>query len=72
VSLTRAGEPQPSYNHVGEFADAESEEGTEILVSASYEAIEDYGWETIWDAASDKHDRYGGYSVHVTTDDCRK
>ena len=71
MPLTKASLPTPSSTHVGEFADAEDKDGTQVLVSASYEAIEDYGWDFIWDAASDKHDRYGGFSVHVTTDDCR-
>ncbi len=70
MPLTKVGAPIPSIHHVGEFAEAESNEGGEVIVSASYEAIEEYGWSTIWNTASDKHDRYGGLSVHVTTDDC--
>lgn len=71
MPLTKQSNPTPSYTHVGEFAEAEDRDGTHVLVSASYEAIDDYGWDIIWDTASHKYDRYGGLSVHVTTDDCR-
>lgn len=47
-----------------------------VVVSGSHEAIEDYGWRTIWQAAETKYAR-GEYeqkedtrSVRVTTADC--
>lgn len=43
MPLTKASLPTPSSTHMGEFADAEAEDGTQVLVSASYEAIADYG-----------------------------
>jgi hypothetical protein len=61
----------------GENARAEDGEGRRVIVAASDEAIQDYGWGRIWDAAERKYDN-GEYSeeagrprtVRITTTDC--
>jgi hypothetical protein len=51
------------------------EKGVAVVVSASTEAIQDYGWPAIWEAASRKYDageasqNDGRSVVRVTTSD---
>lgn len=52
-------------------------EGNRVVVSASFEVVNDYGWRTPWQAAESKYAR-GEYEdngttrvVRVTTADCK-
>lgn len=51
------------------------DEGQRVVVSGSHEALQDYGWPTVWRVAERKY-ASGDYRagdtplVRVTTDDC--
>jgi hypothetical protein len=59
----------------GTHARAEDPEGNAVMVSASTEVIQDYGWSAVWNMAENKYDN-GEYDstrkipkVRVTTSD---
>lgn len=60
----------------GENAFAEDTDGTRVVVVATDEAIQDYGWLIVANLASEKYDRKDFVSagpppiVRVTTTDC--
>jgi hypothetical protein len=77
MPLTDAGNPTVETLS-GTNALARNQNGTAVTVSASLEAIQDYGWAAIWDVASRMYDAGeaslpGGQSVvRVTTSDCQR
>ena len=72
MPLQQDSEPTTTPSLDGEIVGAKDSSGKAVTVSASHEAITDYGWPTIWQAASAKHDAEGGDLVRVTTEDCAK
>lgn len=74
MSLSPTGRKTETLTGIN--AQATDDDGAMVIVAATAEAIQDYGWGTIWSAASDKYDeghvdRTGSVPiVSVTTSDC--
>lgn len=70
MPLYSDGDPQtgPNLNEV--LAPARDSTGKRVTISASHEAIRDYGWPIIWRVASAKYDARRGEPIRVTTADC--
>jgi len=75
--LTDAGNPQVETLS-GTNVLARNQNGAAVTISASLEAIQDYGWPAIWDVASRMYDAGeasqpdGKSVVRVTTSDCQR
>lgn len=76
MPLTATG--QEAKTETGVNARATNSTGEVVIVSATCESIQDYGWGTIWAVASDKYDsdnvdRDGPVpKVAVSTADCKE
>jgi hypothetical protein len=77
MPLSDAGKP-PLETLTGQNVLAMDAQDQRVTVSASSEAIQDYGWAAIWDTASRKYDkgevdRSGSQPlVRVTAADCKE
>ena len=69
MPLYQDGSPATAPDLSGEIAPAKDQSGKQVVVSASSEAVQDFGWSLIWTAASAKYDREGGDSVRIGTAD---
>lgn len=76
MPLVDTGQRALNPNTMGENAKTIDQDGGIVVVEATSEAIQDYGWPTIIEAASEKYDKGIEDSkgpppvVRVTTSDC--
>ncbi len=75
MALTPTGQTARTLGGVNALA--QDSEGVRVIVSASDESIEDYGWPTIWQAAATKYLRgefeqnEGATKVLIRVIDCQ-
>jgi hypothetical protein len=56
-SMTLSQDGEPTQTPGGPMVLAKDHEVRRVVVVTTDEAVQDYGWATIWQVASDKYDR---------------